>query len=52
MKIYKRQQQNSYKYTIPNTNLREEKSTSSNVITVIPAGGKVRLLMLKKIGMK
>lgn len=44
MKIYKRQQQNAYKYTLANTNLREEKSTSSNVITVIPAGSKIQII--------
>lgn len=38
MKVYKRQEQISYKYTLVNTNLREEKSTSSNIITVIPEG--------------
>ena len=37
MENYKRQQENSYKYTLANTNLRAEKSTSANVITVIPA---------------
>lgn len=44
MKEYKRQQQNLYKYTLANTNLREEKSTSSNVITVIPARSKVQVI--------
>lgn len=44
MKKYERQQQNSYKYTLANTNLREEKSTSSNVITVIPIGSKVQVI--------
>ncbi|WP_436513590.1 L,D-transpeptidase family protein [Clostridium thermobutyricum] len=37
MENYKRQQENSYKYTLANTNLRSEKSTSANIITVIPA---------------
>ena len=37
MEDYKRQQENSYKYTLANTNLRAEKSTSANIITVIPA---------------
>lgn len=37
MENYKRQQENSYKYTLANTNLRAEKSTSANIITVIPA---------------
>lgn len=37
MENYKRQQENSYKYTLANTNLRAEKSTSANVITVIQA---------------
>lgn len=44
MKKYKRQQQNSEKYTLANTNLREEKSTSSNIITVIPAGAMVQVI--------
>lgn len=44
MKKYYRQQENVYKYVIVNTNLREEKSTSANVITVIPAGSKVQVL--------
>lgn len=44
MKEYKRQQQNLYKYILANTNLREEKSTSSNVITVIPARSKVQVI--------
>lgn len=32
------------KYTLANVNLREEKSTNSNVITVIPAGSKVQVI--------
>lgn len=44
MKKYKRQQQNSEKYTLANTNLRKEKSTSSNIITVIPAGAMVQVI--------
>lgn len=43
MKEYQRQEQRSYKYTIANTNLRKEKSTSSYIITVIPAGSKVQV---------
>ena len=43
MKEYQRQEQSSYKYTIANTNLRKEKSTSSYIITVIPAGSKVQV---------
>ena len=44
MKVYKRQEQISYKYTLVNTNLREEKSTSSNIITVIPEGSKIKVI--------
>ena len=44
MKEYKRQEQNSYKYTLVNTNLRKEKSAYSYVITVIPAGSKVQVI--------
>lgn len=44
MKVYKRQEQISYKYTLVNTNLREEKSTSSNIITVIPEGSKIQVI--------
>ena len=43
MKEYQRQEQSSYKYTIANTNLRKEKSTSSYIITVIPAGSKIQV---------
>lgn len=43
MEKYNRQQ-NSYKYTLANTNLREEKNTSSNIITVIPVGSKVQVI--------
>lgn len=44
MRKYKRQQNQNYKYTLANLNLRENKSTSSNVITVIPAGSKIEVL--------
>lgn len=44
MKEYERQQQGSYKYTLANINLREEKSTNSNVITIIPLGSKVQVI--------
>ena len=44
MKVYKRQEQISYKYTLVNTNLREEKSTSSNIIAVIPEGSKIQVI--------
>ena len=32
-----------YKYVLANLNLREDKSTASNVITVIPAGSRVEV---------
>ena len=44
MRKYKRQESENYKYTLANLNLRENKSTSSNVITVIPAGSKIEVL--------
>ena len=44
MENYKRQQENSYKYTLANTNLRAEKSTSADVITVIPALERVQVI--------
>ena len=44
MRKYKRQNQNSYKYTLANVNLRESKSLTSNVLTVIPAGSKVQII--------
>lgn len=44
MKKYKRQVSDSYKYTLANVNLREDNSTSSNILTVIPAGSKVQVL--------
>ncbi len=44
MRKYKRQNQNSYKYTLANVNLRENKSLNSNVLTVIPAGSKVQII--------
>lgn len=45
MRIYKRQEDENYKYTLRNLNLRSTKSTSeNNIITVIPAGSKVQVL--------
>ncbi|MBC6696114.1 SH3 domain-containing protein [Terrisporobacter mayombei] len=45
MRKFKRQtEETAYKYTLANVNLREEKSTSSNIITVIPAGSKVQVI--------
>ena len=44
MRKYKRQESENYKYTLANLNLRENKSTSSNVKTVIPAGSKIEVL--------
>ncbi|MBU5337196.1 L,D-transpeptidase family protein [Intestinibacter bartlettii] len=45
MRIYKRQEDDNYKYTLRNLNLRSTKSTSeNNIITVIPAGSKVQVL--------
>ncbi|SCG95918.1 MULTISPECIES: L,D-transpeptidase family protein [unclassified Romboutsia] len=44
MKKYKRQSQEVYKYTLANLNLREGKSTSSNIISVIPAGSRVTVI--------
>ena len=44
MRKYKRQENENYKYTLANLNLRENKSTSSNVITVIPAKSKIEVL--------
>ena len=45
MRIYKRQEDENYKYTLRNLNLRSTKSTSeNNIITVIPAGSKVKVL--------
>lgn len=44
MKKFKRQQEGMYKYTLANVNLREGKSTSSEVITVIPYGAKVQII--------
>ena len=45
-KRFKRQQSadETIKYTLANVNLREEKSTESPVITVIPSGSKVQVL--------
>ena len=44
MRKYKRQENENYKYALTNLNLRESKSTSSNVITVIPAGSKIQVI--------
>lgn len=44
MKKYKRQPNELYKYTLANLNLREEKSTGANILTVIPAGAKVEVI--------
>ena len=45
MSKYKRQNQEAaYKYTLANANLREDKSLSSNIITVIPEGSKVQVI--------
>ena len=44
MKIYKRHPDDSYKYTLSNLNLREDKSATSNILTVIPAKSKVQVL--------
>lgn len=40
----KREVIHRYKYTLKNVNLREEKSTDSNIITVIPKDSKLELL--------
>lgn len=45
MSRYKRQNQEvAYKYTLANVNLREDKSLSSNIITVIPVNSKVEVI--------
>ena len=44
MRRYKRQVSTPYKYTLANLNLRDKKSTSANIITVIPAGSKVEVV--------
>lgn len=44
MRVYKRQEDENYKYTLRNLNLRSTKSTSGDVITVIPAGSKVQVV--------
>lgn len=44
MKNYKRQPDDSYKYTLANLNLRESKSTKSNILAVIPIGTKIQIL--------
>lgn len=41
---YTRQGDEVYKYALRNLNLRSSKSTSSNIITVIPAGSKIQIL--------
>ena len=44
MKNYKRESNSIYKYTLANLNLRSSKSTSGDIITVIPQGSKVEIL--------
>ena len=44
MKNYKRDSNSIYKYTLANLNLRSSKSTSGDIITVIPQGSKVEIL--------
>lgn len=44
MKKFKRQTENMYKYTLANVNFRKSKSTSSDIITVIPAGEKIQII--------
>lgn len=44
MKKYKRQENENYKYALANLNLRKNKSTSSDVITVIPSMSKLEVL--------
>ncbi|MFR5132536.1 MAG: SH3 domain-containing protein [Terrisporobacter sp.] len=46
MRRYKRQilPEDTEKYTLANLNLREEKSTTAKVLTVIPAGSKVQVV--------
>lgn len=44
MRYYKRQPKGLYKYTLANLNLREEKSTNANILTVIPVGAKVEVI--------
>lgn len=44
MRVYKRQEDENYKYTLRNLNLRSTKSTSGDVITVIPAGSKIQVV--------
>lgn len=44
MKKFKRQPNDSFKYTLGNLNLREEKSTTANILTVIPKGSNVEVL--------
>lgn len=44
MKNYKRESKTIYKYTLSNLNLRSSKSTSADIITVIPQGSKIEIL--------
>ena len=44
MRIYKRQSDENYKYALKNINLRKSKSTSGDIITVIPAGSKISII--------
>lgn len=44
MKNFKRLQNDIYKYTLANVNLRSSKSTSSDVLAVIPFGSKIQIL--------
>lgn len=44
MSTNKRDSNNLYKYTLVNLRLRDDKSTSSNILTVIPPGSKIRVI--------
>ena len=44
MRIYNRQSDENYKYALKNINLRKSKSTSGDIITVIPAGSKISII--------
>lgn len=44
MRTFKRQSADSYKYTLANVNLRENKSILSNILTVVPVDSKVQVL--------
>lgn len=46
--INKRDRKVLYKYTIANLNLRQEKSTNSNIITVIPKDSKIEVIDLEE----